>query len=48
MKSVRTLLLACALLACATAKAEDVACDAAMTINEASPWQFWFGIQHPF
>jgi len=22
--------------------------DAAKTINDSSPWQFWFGIQHPF
>jgi len=22
--------------------------DAAKTINEASPWQVWVGIQHPF
>ncbi|HEY8506672.1 MAG TPA: hypothetical protein VIL46_18965, partial [Gemmataceae bacterium] len=22
--------------------------DAAKTLNAASPWQFWFGVQHPF
>src|SRR5439155_10093625 len=22
--------------------------DAAKTVNDRSPWQFWFGIQHPF
>ena len=22
--------------------------DAAKTVNDKSPWQFWFGIQHPF
>ena len=22
--------------------------DAAKTINSNAPWQFWFGVQHPF